>query len=534
MSTINESYINALLSDATYALDDKIYGGEPGSVITAKLENRMTPTLAKYIGDNFTVVTHVESGDVLETGFDATVWRDKAGKTYVSMRGSEGLADFLSDIDLTVSGAARSQIESMVNWWLENTTEAGADAKQIILVGGVFILAPSVEGTGILSDVSSVSVNGHSLGGHLATVFARLFGGQWDIDHTYTYNSAGFTVTSELFFKNIELLLDDGMSLNRFPDRSEQSNYYAENGLNVATQNLFNGQNGQRISLFNEESTGVPNHYMYKLTDSLSLANTLFGLDASLDTLKINALFEKSSNKTESSLKIVLDIFFKIFSSTDMASTPVGDGGDSIASRTQYHVNLDVLKSVLFVDSSVLNLEIKPQYQNLKIITVNSLADAASLDTNEGEAYRYALLNLNTFAVVDSGSGNLYVSHNQNGELNADNFSGQYLTDRAGLLDLITQRNQQDLPDGSAITTVDNEVAFYQDLSSGDEIQTFAFAPADKVNHYVFGSKEDDVIEGHGAADHFYDMGADCHHKLPPKILSQTRRELIHVQEVRM
>jgi len=37
---------------------------------------------------------------VIGSGFDATVWRDNTGKTYVSMTGSTPGADFETDADL--------------------------------------------------------------------------------------------------------------------------------------------------------------------------------------------------------------------------------------------------------------------------------------------------------------------------------------------------------------------------------------------------------------------------------------------------
>jgi hypothetical protein len=165
MITIYDAFINALLADATYALDDTTTNGLTGKELEKYLNTRMTPTLAKYIGDNFTVVTHIETPDAFDSGFDATVWRDSSGKTYVSMQGTTGLTDITADIDLTLSGAARAQLVDMVNWWIKNTTPAGQSAAQIEFLNGVFLSAPPAVGTGILSDVASVSVNGHSLGG---------------------------------------------------------------------------------------------------------------------------------------------------------------------------------------------------------------------------------------------------------------------------------------------------------------------------------------------------------------------------------
>ena len=100
MNAINDAYVNALLADATYALDDTAVNEYPKADLIEKLAEQMTPTLAEFIGNNFTVVTHKETNDAFSSGFDATVWKDKSGKTYVSMTGSTPRADFLADIDL--------------------------------------------------------------------------------------------------------------------------------------------------------------------------------------------------------------------------------------------------------------------------------------------------------------------------------------------------------------------------------------------------------------------------------------------------
>ena len=139
MASINNSFINALLADITYV--GGLTPGMTGVLLSGKVEvqSRMTPAIAKVIGDNFTVVTQVDSPDGLGgTGFDATVWRGNAGtlyagKLYVSMRGTEGIQDFLADIDLAVSGNARAQLVDMVNWWLRETGTAGQAVRQITI-----------------------------------------------------------------------------------------------------------------------------------------------------------------------------------------------------------------------------------------------------------------------------------------------------------------------------------------------------------------------------------------------------------------
>jgi hypothetical protein len=76
--TINDSYINALLADATYAIDRNLDNLSGADLVTA-LKQRMTGPLAAQIASNFTLVTHIESDDALGSGFDATVWRRNDG-----------------------------------------------------------------------------------------------------------------------------------------------------------------------------------------------------------------------------------------------------------------------------------------------------------------------------------------------------------------------------------------------------------------------------------------------------------------------
>lgn len=510
MNNIFQIYINALLADATYALGDPDQGnltGATGAKLVGFLSQRMTPTLAQYIGDNFTVVTHVETGDFFGSGFDATVWRDKAGNVYLSMQGTAGPADFLTDIDLTLSGAAKAQIADMVNWWLKNTTPVGQSAKQITLFHDTFLLDAPTTGTGLLSDVTHILVNGHSLGGHLATAFARLFGGQWTIDHVDTYNSAGFTFSSGTILDGISALLGPNVGLGCFPSNTEQSNFFAEHGINATTRTLFNGQQGQRIALFNEEGTGVPNHYMYKLTDALALGDVLARIDNTFDIAKMNTLFDSSSNRPEASLEAILDGLRRLFISESLSETPVGDAGDSPSSRVIYHFNLEELKEELFDDATVLNPQLKTQYQNLQIADdVTSLADSAKLNNAEGLAYRYALTQLNPFAIVGAD----YSIHNTGGKLDLydpatgqGQITGQWLTDRthflAKLLDAnLTDADYQSLSLGSAV--------YYQDIGL-NKIITSGFGTAVR---YVFGDDNaNQNIVGDIKADHLYGEGGD-------------------------
>jgi len=105
MNTINKTYVDALLADAAYV--EGLFDGMTKFELNGVLANRMTPTLAKFISEKFEIVSHKESNDILGSGFDATVWRgvagsEFAGQVFVSMRGTEGAQDIVSDVDLAL------------------------------------------------------------------------------------------------------------------------------------------------------------------------------------------------------------------------------------------------------------------------------------------------------------------------------------------------------------------------------------------------------------------------------------------------
>jgi hypothetical protein len=326
MTTINNSYINAILADASYvgALTPSL----TGSLLRNRLTDRMTLDLAQFIGNNFTVVTQESNDD--GSSFDATVWRgnpdtEYAGQVYVSMRGTQGLSDIDEDVDLATSGLAHEQLVDMVNWWLRETTPVDQMAKQIVIsiddvLGPIdpenFVAAASVQGTGVLSGVTDIhSVNGHSLGGYMATAFTRIFGGAWDIKSINTFNSAGFSRVAmtniEDGFNQIEGIIGAEMGLASFGE-SKQNNYFAENGINVTT-NTWDPvgfmQYGDRVALFQEDlvSEIIDNHYLYKLTDLLALGNAMAALDPDFTLDELSALIPLSSHIMEASYESILD-----------------------------------------------------------------------------------------------------------------------------------------------------------------------------------------------------------------------------------
>lgn len=305
---LKEVYVNALLADAVYVdslLKINSVDEQDGLI------QRMTKSQAKFIVDNFEVIASLETNDINGSGFDAVVWRGKpgsfyAGRIFVSTRGTEGIQDFLTDTDLAVNSAARKQIANMFNWWKQITTPIGKMAEQIQVFNHidrpytgysrVLETAKAVSGLGLIDIYPNgeklfVTVNGHSLGGHLASSFARLFGNEVNIESVNTFNSAGFISSSESFFSKIEEIL----TLPKTKFYQEQNNYFALHGINLTTNDWWFNQVGKRQPLFNEESMFFrhENHYMYKITDALALGYTLSLLDKNL-TLASRSLHKVS------------------------------------------------------------------------------------------------------------------------------------------------------------------------------------------------------------------------------------------------
>jgi len=510
MATIRDTYFNALLADASYV--DNLTPNLSGTALTTVLTARMTSSVARFIGDNFTVVTQIGG---LASSFESTVWTDVSGNYYVSMRGTQEFpVDLLADGDLVATGLAHRQLVDMVNWWLRATTPAfsagGSDqyAIQIALdADNNFVNAPAVRATGELASVASIkSVNGHSLGGYLASSFVRLFGARWPVEAINTFNSAGFSTVVpgniESGFGQIANLVGTQLGLGVFSNA--QNNYFAQNGINVTT-NTWNPigftQYGTRVGIFQEDGVtiipdlGGTNHFMYKLTDVLALGDALARLDSSFDLAKLSTLVSAGSSQMDASYESVLDALRRLFLGPDIIRTPVGDvsGGNQgqPLSRSDYQGNLRLLT-------------LSPEFQTwasggtLTIpLLVGMSADELTTraQSTNGLAYRYALKDLNPFAIL--GPDSLYLAHNTNGELDpydlatrTGTLTEDWIEDRAGLLQAVLVSNAIDNADIVRVPGSGDISTEYHYYSNGTEHALFA----DPIDRDPAGQQREQVV----------------------------------------
>ncbi len=222
---ITDIFDGSLLSQAAYA--DNLDSGLSGSALVAALTNSefgadMTTAQAEYFADNYRVI---QQQDTTASGFSATLFQNiHTNEYHFSMRGTdEGFfgADWQdANYNNGVSGIATNQVVDMLNFYLRLTQDTNVDVPQYefdtvilasdlpppsqpyyeisrLMIGGeeiveYGILNQSSTATGFdnITDSTSLNVTGHSLGGHLASVFSLLFP-QVTVE-TSTFNSAGF------------------------------------------------------------------------------------------------------------------------------------------------------------------------------------------------------------------------------------------------------------------------------------------------------------------------------------------------------
>ncbi|MEJ6021971.1 putative Ig domain-containing protein [Ramlibacter sp. PS4R-6] len=526
-ATLNDAYINALLADASYV--DGLAIDMTGALLANQISGRMTPALARYIGSNFTVLD-VAAG--LSSSFEAVVWRGNvgtsfAGQTFISFRGTQEGPDFTdADPDLASSGLAHRQLADMVNWWLRETTPARYPDGDPVFVRQVklttdndFVLGDLVPAAGSLAGLTSAkSVNGHSLGGYLATSFARIFGAKWPIETVNTFNSAGFsklaTSNIDLAFSRIASAIGPEFSLETFSH--SQNNYFALNGINVTTNTwdpVGFQQYGVRVGLFQEDLTSevINNHYMYKLTDLLSLGNVLAQLDPTLDFERLSAIVRAGSNRMIASYEGVLDGLRMALLGRGTELSQMGDANGSNFgqpdARVNFHANIEMLlkgsafqaligKVTIGVASQGLRTRAHNDFgalvalQDLSPIVIAAKNPALELDINDfWQSSR--TVDYTTWLAERGGT--------------PARFTDEWIADRAAMLTALMRYNVADatgnlISAGGATQTAKN---IYIDLTTGRTLTETSNGSL--PSRFVkFGGSGNDPLLGESLDDHLY------------------------------
>ncbi|MBI4002641.1 MAG: hypothetical protein HY348_12770, partial [Nitrospira defluvii] len=441
---------HAQLSMAAYAT---LTEGMPNDVFGEALKTRGFSDIQATAFVNMYSVVKVFNDPT--TNFSATLFQ-KRGSTekILAIRGTESWQDLvISDLQIGLFGLT-NQYQTLRNF-----------LPQIISQ---------------IQPGDTLTVTGHSLGGFLAQVFT--LDNQNLVSQAYTTNTPGL---GGVLFNPLGLFGVTGDVVSN----PLITNLIAQGHSFVASQGR---QFGIPQYVFIEQSLNpLDNHGKMSITDALALHGVFVKIDPNLTIQKISGILEAASQVSDRSLESALDALRKVLQGPDITSTPISsplteDG--SSAARNTYYANLLALQQALPPGSFRIN-----SLTDLPSSAMFSLAKSQTLD---GLAYRYALRELNPFAVIGAdysqhsmdGSLDLYDAQTGNGTMTA-----LYLSDRA---ELLTKRLAMNVNDGGAIATDTHFV----DVETGFVVGSVASA-----NEVIFGDTQDNRdLLGHAGGDHLY------------------------------
>jgi Ca2+-binding RTX toxin-like protein len=437
---IEDIYTEALLAAAAYA-DWSLLGGPNEFKIKDELINKRGFTEAQYntLFDSqnpnrlYEVIPNGYTQDL--NGFSATVFRNvnetsaDFNKLTVSFRGTDDLIDWSTNLNVLLG------VDNII------TNFIGSQDDNIT----AFLESAGLVVGGVLQD--GVNFTGHSLGGYLATMASYKYAST--LGSTSTFNGLGTSISDVISNEII-----NGISLD-----GKVNNYYAD-----LVGGIVGIHPGTKTEIFIENESALEDHSIAKLVESLSVYRVLTLIDPILDSNtdfdKIYNILDAATNVAEQSLETIIN--------------GLGDllGGDSAVNTGDVE---------LFYQSLLENDELKPQYQGLTISslttvdgdseTVSISAEILKSNAQTSIAYRYALINLNSFVVT--GNDAIYNDNNLNGALNRYNpstglgLTDEYIEARSSFVQLVIERNLNDYTNDHGYdttkTALTSESRIYQD-----------------------------------------------------------------------
>ncbi|MCB2218290.1 MAG: hypothetical protein KQH59_19705 [Desulfobulbaceae bacterium] len=554
MITIEDYFWQSQLSEAAYAnLSTDMFGEDDSEYIIALKNEGMSTEQARAFANKYTVVDQYTDPD---SGFSGTVFQDTSGKVFIAMRGTQPSAvftDWPTNIaDIGSDGIAIDQGIAMYNWYQRLITPVGEEATQYIYhkeisFSGVIIQSAWLEETtvtvtsqgenegGGLVGKSDIAVTGHSLGGHLAMIMSRIAPNL--VTSTLTFNAPRFDTNLALDWSNIPFshltLSTTALTSEGFFDLLEDAEYQnlgsSQIGYEWATSEIINTRvegdvvsligdlpgAGNQQQLFSESINEGPidAHDMKAITDAFAVCQLLSQIDSNLTLNSITSILKASSNIGKFSLESVVSSLGGLFLS-----------GFNKRTGSEYNSDRDQLyKDIKDITATLSNY---PNQSIESFCTIDSEGNsipftASDINTlaQSNIAYRYALINLNPFAVI----GMDYSEFNQDGELDVNTssnpngqLSDQYLQDRANFLVQLLHENIYDTGAKNPYAPINIDVYpnladyYYADLTTGNQSLNAMYSDLatkkDQHQQFIFGSSSNDTIKGGSKDDHLYGM----------------------------
>lgn len=485
--------------------------------------------------------------NVAFNGFSAAVFLDKqTNKHVIAMRGTEmnGLGQIILDglitdgVSIGGNGFANNQAVEMIRYYKRLITSGGAAVQyteqekwQLFAVKNS-LLVPLTASTpplserlasefvafkqalasdkgitppagsalaSVLSPTERVDVTGHSLGGHLAILFARFFPA--NVDQVVTLNAPGF------FSRG-----DTALTALGFPPPNNSSITRIE-GDGDGISEIGTIWPGYRFRVAQENNPGgaiSSNHSSKNGNDALSLMGLVAKLDLRFanDPVTASELLGGASNIVASTYENTLDAMRRIVLGPSVAKTGVDD-------RDALYSNIDVLaKSDAFkalagrvtlssaAGNSSLATQARGDFGTLLtlltlspvLITANSPANAAAVETEL--AKRWSAVYADWLADKrDIGSGKP-----------AENYTASWIADRSAMLSWTLTRNVLDL--GEVINAGPGvQGMHFKDVAYGIDFNLGLSNPVVAKRQTLFGGADADLLEGQKLADRLYGGG---------------------------
>ncbi len=526
----------AFLADISELAEAAYANLQLGKNIVDELQNpafgsgqNFSATQAAEFIKKWTVVAGTHQSET-ESGFSATVFQSISGNSNgeytLAIRGTVlGLDDLGADVgDIMADGLAWEQIIDLYNYTQELTHHGDYNiaSKQLVLIDPQLLsIGPSavelwanshgyiydnpsgavwkvelntVESAlnGIL-DGQTLHVTGHSLGGHLAAAFSRLFP-EITTDVTMI-NGAGFGSGSVLQGDaNINNLFTALVgSGSGFPD-NKIINYVGSAAWDIVSQNWPIGleQPSTKTEIKTESyallSTTV-GHGSGQMTDTLAVIGMLYRMDNSLDVAALNRLLMSGGVQLERTLEDSVNTVAKALGVSEIAEAldNINKNG-----REAFYAALTAISEIITCSAP----------DRFKIIDLTSLGsdDIVGLAQNS-LAVRFALQHLDSFAVeggtFDSTELALYDPATGLG------LPPSWFSDRATLLSsLIGERLADDASLGQTAYAM-------KDMETGEETITAPAYASTSNGAVVFGrfnqaNTGDDAIVGSVRNDRLY------------------------------